>query len=551
MEKTIEKHALLNASRHKGKANPKNVLGSVINELPDFKKDMKANSRKVQEVVARVNKLTPSQQQERLAQEYPELLEKKAPPERDLFAFLNIPQGMRIRTAFPPGPEKYPHIGHAKALIANHHLAKQYGGEFYLRFEDTNPQLVKKEYYDIMLQDFRWLGITWDKLDYASDHMKTFYKHAEELMEKGKAYLCTCDKQTIQHNRKKGTACKCRTQKESFKTLFTAPEGSWVVRLKIDMKHKNSTMRDPTIMRIIDEPHARTKKKYRVWPTYDFQNAIMDGIQKITHRLRSKEFELRNELQRYIQGLLGYQETRIYEFARFNLEGVESSGRVIREKIDNEELIGWDDPSLTTLAALRRRGFLPEAITSFVLSTGITKSESTLTWDDLIMHNKRLLDRETNRYFFIEDPVPVKINGTPEQKIFVKLHPDDPERGKRAFSINEHFLLAKKDLENIEDNELVRLIDCLNFIKQGDKFVFHSFGYEYYKGKGTKIIQWLNTQDNVQTHVLRPDHAVAMGVAEPSIRKLKEGDMVQFNRFGFCRLDQKKKERMNFWFTHS
>ena len=138
------------------------------------------------------------------------------------------------------------------------------------------------------------------------------------------------------------------------------------------MQHENTTMRDPVLLRVINHKHPRQGNKYRVWPTYDFENAVMDGVEGVTHRLRTKEFELRNELHRHLQTILGFKKTKIYEFARFNLEGVESSGRIIRELIKEKKLIGWDDPSLTTIVALKRRGFVPEAIKNFILSTGIT-----------------------------------------------------------------------------------------------------------------------------------------------------------------------------------
>ncbi len=551
MEQVIEKYVLLNAVRHKGKASAGNVIGSIIHEVPAFKDQVKQYAPAVQATVKRINAMSPDAQQELAKEKYPDLLEAKPAEDRNLFAFLKIPEGTKVRTAFPPGPEKYPHIGHAKALILNHELAQAYKGTFYLRFEDTNPALVKKEYYDAMLDSFRWLGVTWDKLDYASDHMQTYYDHAQQLMEQGKAYLCTCSQDTIKENRRKGKACACRDRHADFQQIFSAAEGTAIIRLRIDLKHKNSTMRDPAILRIIDQPHARHGTKYRVWPAYDFQNAIMDGLQQITHRLRSKEFELRNELQRHIQQLLGYEQTQIYEFARFNLKGVESSGRIIREQIEQGKLLGWDDPSLTTLVALRRRGFLPEAIRSFVLSTGITKAESTLTWDDLIMHNKRLLDQEARRYFFIPNPQEITISNTPKHKVEVKYHPDDPTKGKRSFRIHDKFLLAEKDVQQIKDKEIVRLIDCLNFTRQGDSFVFHSWDYDAYKGKGKRIIQWLPVDQHIPVRILQPDHTIVEGVAEDSAAKIKEGTTIQFVRFAFCRLDEKKKDNLSFWYTHA
>ncbi|RJQ15685.1 glutamate--tRNA ligase [Candidatus Woesearchaeota archaeon] len=547
MDEIIEKCALQNAVKHDGKANMGSVVGAVIQEIPHFKDNMAENSKKIKAILDRVNKLS-LEEQKKLLQKYPEEVKEKK--ERDMFAFLNVTGS--IKTGFPPGPEKYPHIGHAKALILNYELAKKYNGKFVLRFEDTNPELVRKEFYDIMLENFKWLDVKWDKLDYASDHMQVFYDFAKKLLTEGKAYVCFCSKEIISEGRAKGTPCVCRnTAPEenlaNFEKMMTSlTEGAAIVRLKIDLQHQNTTMRDPTIMRIIESEHPRTKKKYRVWPNYDFQNSIMDGIEGITHRMRSKEFELRNALQRYIQQMLALPQTSIYEFARFNLEGVESSGRIIREKIANHELTGWDDPSLTTLVALRRRGFQAKAIYDFVLSTGISKSESTLTWDDLIVHNKRILDSQCNRYFFIEHPVKISIHDTPERTVEVKLHPEQ-NKGKRKFKLTGTFYVDKKDFDQFRENEIIRLMDCLNFRKHGDGFIFDSFEYEHFKGKGKHIIHWL-TDDAIETNIFMPNHEVKKGLAEKAVSKLKQGTIIQFERFGFCILDNKKENI--FWFTH-
>ncbi|RMF55172.1 glutamate--tRNA ligase [Candidatus Woesearchaeota archaeon] len=549
LKKTIRKYALQNAVRFKGKASPGAIIGKVFAEAPELKEKASEISKMISETVKEVNSMGVDAQKKELESLAPELLEKKSAKKKDIFEFLKI--SGKVHTAFPPEPSKYPHIGHAKAILLNYELAKKYKGKFTLRFEDTNPALAKKEFYDIHLDNYKWLGIKPDNVDYASDHMEEFYKYAESLLKRGDAYLCTCDHETLRKNRFKGLECACRNKKAAWQDFEKMGEGQGVLRLKIDMKHKNTTMRDPAIMRIIDAEHARKGSKYRIWPTYDFENAVMDGIEGITHRLRSKEFEMRNELQRHIQRILGFKETKIYEFARFNLEGVESSGRVIREKIEKGELLGWDDPSLTTLVALRRRGFLPEAIKNFVISTGITKAEATLTWDDLIVHNKRLLDSSSNRYFFVCNPKKIIINGAPEKEVSLKLHPDYPKRGFRKLRTNERFYIANEDYESLRDGKLYRLMGCLNFRKEKESFVFDSVELENYKRKGERIMHWLPADEAlVNVEVLMPDKTIASGFAEPLVNKIKVGEVIQFERFGFARLDEKKKDKLIFWFTN-
>jgi len=556
LKDSIRKYALQNAVRYRGKANPGAVIGKVLAENPELRENAKEISKETAKIIGEINKITLEKQEKKLQELAPELLEKKEAEEKDIFAFLGIREGQKVITAFPPEPSKYPHIGHAKAIIVNYELAKRHNGTFYLRFEDTNPELADEEFYKIHLDNYTWLGIKPDKIDYASDFMEEFYRHAEKIISDNHAYVCSCRQETIKENRGKGTECEHRFQQpgknlELWQEMFKAKAGKCVLRLKGHMQSQNTALRDPVIFRIIDESHPRKKKKYRLWPNYDFESAIMDGIEGITHRLRSKEFELRNELQRLIQTLAGFRETKIYEFARFNLEGVESSGRIIREKVQKKQLIGWDDPSLTTIVALRRRGFLPEAIKEFVLSTGLTKTESVLTWDDLIVHNRRMLDAKCNRYFFVENPKEIKIENAPEQTAELKLHPEFREKGIRKLKTKDRFYVAEKDFKEFKDGKLTRLMDCLNFVKKKGKFVFDSLEYEKYKKHGDRIIHWLPVQkDLIKVDVLMPDKKIAKGLAEPMVKNLKAGDIIQFSRFGFCKLDKKDSNKLMFWYTH-
>jgi glutamyl-tRNA synthetase len=559
LDVAIEKYALENAAKYEGKANPGAVIGHVIAAFPEIKSDMKSVSKKINEKIKEINSLGLEKQKKLIEEKYPELLEEKEKEERDIFAFLGFNEGDFVRTAFPPGPEKYPHIGHAKSIILNYLLAKRYNGEFYLRFEDTNPLLVREEFYQIMLDDFAWLGIKWDKLQYASDHMEMYYDFAKKIIDSGDAYVCNCPIDLMRDNRGKGISCICRDNSpelnlESWNKMFSADlakVGSAVLRLKIDLNHENSTMRDPTIFRIIEHPHARLGTKYRVWPNYDFQNAIMDGSFDITIRIRSKEFEMRAELQRYVQKLLGIKVTRTYELARFNLEGTESSGRIIREKINNGELSGWDDPSLTTISALRRRGFMPEAIKNFVVSTGITKSDSTLTWNDLIVQNKRILEEKSNRFSFVANPVKIKIEGAPSQKIVLHLHPQ-LRKGGREYLVSDEFYISEDDFSSLKEGELYRLMDCLNFRKEKEGFVFDSLEHEKYKDHGKKIMHFVPVINGVlEAEILMPDKKIIKGLCEPLVANLAVNDIIQAERFGFIRLDKKENNKLFFWFTHN
>lgn len=553
----IRKHALANALKFNGKASQGAVISKIIAEVPETKQFMKTVSFEVNELLPEINDMSIEKIREEIEKNFPELLEKKEKEERNIFAFLNIKQGDRVKTGYPPGPEKYPHIGHAKAALLNYLLAKQYNGTFVLRFEDTNPNLVKPEFYDIIQENLRWLGVEWDELIYASDYMELFYEFAEKTIKDGNAYMCFCNADELKNSREEMIGCKHREYSvdENLKYWKEFPdyeESKATLRLKIDLKHKNTVMRDPIIFRTIRTAHARQGKKYSVWPNYDFQNAIMDGYFKLTHRIRSKEFELRTELQRYIQNILDINITYTYELARFNIEGVVSQGRIIREMIQKGEMIGWDDPRLPTIVALRRRGFLPEAIKNFVINTGITKSESTLTWDDLIIQNKRILDKTSKRFFMMHDYEKINIHNAPYQRLKLRLHPNNEEYGFRELEVEKEFLVLKSDFKELKNNELYRFMDCLNFKKIDDIFEFDSLDYENFKREGKKIIHFLPAFGNIDIEILMDDATTITGVAEHSIKQLHVGEIIQFERFGFCRLDEitKEKKLYKFWFTH-
>lgn len=561
IKESIRKYALENAVKFKGKANPGAVIGKIFGEFPETKKEGKTVAQTVNEIVSEINGMSSEEQQEAFSSYEDEFAEKKkakqeAAANRGIFDFLNIKEEEKVVTVFPPEPSKYPHIGHAKAIILNYELAKTFNGSFSIRFEDTNPTLAKKEFYETHTENYAWLGIPTDNIIYASDYMDTYMTKIFWMIENGHAYICTSSPEVVKEARYNGDDIPCRNNsvernKELWEEMQTAEAGSMVVCFKGDMQSKNTVMRDPTLMRIMEGSHARVGNKYRIWPTYDFENAIMDGEQGVTHRLRSKEFELRTELQNRLQELLGYTQTKLVHFARFNLKGVESSGRTIRELIEKGELMGWDDPSLTTLVALRRRGFQPTAIRDFVVSTGISKSEATLTWDDLIMHNKRLLDAEADRYFFIDDPIEVEIKDAPDQEIALKTHPSR-ETEERMFRTGWAFYVSKKDFDSLEDGCLYRLMDCLNFRKEGDGFVFVSTDVSDYKREGKGIFQFLPKVDGlVNVSVMMPDRKVVVGLGEKLLSSRKVGDEVQFVRYGFVRLDEKKDDgSLSFWYSH-
>jgi glutamyl-tRNA synthetase len=266
-----------------------------------------------------------------------------------------------------------------------------------------------------------------------------------------------------------------------------------------------------------------------------------------------------SELHHYIRKELGLFDTYTYEFARFNLKGMESSGRVIREKVNSGELIGWDDPSLPTLRALKRRGFTPDAIKQLVIESGITKNSGTeITWDTLIKYNKRVLNDSSKRYFFIKDPIEIEVINDPKQKYSLKIHPN-LDLGIRNFISNGRYYLEKEDVDQFKENDLIRLMDNINFRYLKNNYEYVSTDYLDFKKENSenkKIIHFLPADDSqlITVTIFTPDHKLIKGIAEKNIETLTIGDIIQFERFGFCRLDsiteENKNKVYNFWFTH-
>jgi glutamyl-tRNA synthetase len=281
---------------------------------------------------------------------------------------------------------------------------------------------------------------------------------------------------------------------------------------------------------------------------YDFENSIEDSITGITHILRSNEFgNMRIELQNYIKELLGLKKQTIVQYGRFNITGAISQGREIREMIEKGEVSGWDDPQLVTLKALKRKGIVKETFWEIAKQVGLSKTPTNLDWSLINSVNRKILDDKAPRYFFIKKPVKIKIEGAEERTIELGKHPTK-DLGKRVFKVGSEFIIEEEDYKQLQDGKIYRLMDCLNFKKQKNKLIFYSLSYKEFP-KGALIMHWLpESKDNLKTTILMDDGSEIEGIAESHLKELKEGDIVQFQRFGFCRLDS--EEKMYFIFSH-
>ena len=557
LEKTIRKYALQNAVKFEGKANPGNVIGKVIGEHPELKQNTKELAKQVARVVKDINHMTVIAQLEELQQLAPELLEKKEAKPLEWPELKNAVHG-KVVTRIPPEPSKYIHLGHALSFLINAELAKKYDGKTILRFEDTNVDKAAQEYVDAILDDVQnYLKITPAKIVYISDDLPKLYALAEELITQGKAYVCTCDRESMQALRHQGKVCECRTKPQQlaqWKEMVAGKiaEGDAVLRLSGDMQATNQVMRDPVLFLINKGNHYRQGAKYAVWPLYDIANVAEDEWCGVTHILRSSEFgQMRVELQDQLRELFGWKKKEVLQYGRFNVIDSITKGREIRELIEKEEVSGWDDPRLVTIKTLKRRGIQPQACYDLALDVGLSPSQTNIDWDKIAAFNRKILDATAQRFFAIIDPVEVVITGAPQQSVELDLHPDQ-HHGGRKFLTHEQFLISPTDAHAIKPGKLYRLMDCLNFRKEGEKFVFDSRGVEEYRKNGERIMHWLpaDREQLLDIEIVLPDNSKARGVAEHTVKQVKIGEVVQFERFGFCRLDAISAQKRIFWYGH-
>jgi len=556
----VYKYALQNAVRFEGKATPGAITGKIIGEFPELKERQKELMEVIKGIVNDVNSMDVEEQTAKLKEFAPELLEKKK-VEKKGFPELQGAEMGKVVTRIPPEPSKYNHIGHAMSFLINYLYAKKYNGKAVLRLEETNPLLAKQEYVDALMEDVvNFLDIKPDKIVYVSDDMPRFYELAEKLISEGKAYVCFCQKEIMNDKRQNGAECIHRNSpvdenKKNWQRMLKGElkEGEAVLRLKIDMKSLNQVMRDPVMMRLVYAEHYRQKDKYKVWPMYDFENSVEEEFCGVTHILRSNEFgTMRGELQNFIRSLFGFKNPVVREYGRINVVGAVTQGREIRELIEQGKMNGWDDPRLVTIRALRRRGIVKEAFYELVNEVGLSKSQTNIDFTVIAAINRRLLDPVAKRFFFISDPVKITVEKAPDMDVELHINPND-KRGGRKLHTTTEFYIEKADFNVLEDGKLYRLMDCLNFVKHGDAFVFDSKEYEKFRSKGAKIIHWIPVSQSVSASVLMPGdmqvgNMLITGVAEQNITQLHQGEIIQFERFGFCRLDS--KEKMEFWFSH-
>lgn len=466
----------------------------------------------------------------------------------------------KVITRFPPEPNGYPHIGHAKAAIIDEEYAKRYGGKLILRFDDTNPGKEKLEYYVAIKEGLDWLNITPDIIKNTSDDLELLYEFGRKLINKNRAYVCECLAETIKLNRSTGNFCPCtKNSVEHNLTKFNdMVKGKYeknraILRYRGNMKSLNTAMRDPTLFRIMNESHPRLGQKFSLWPTYDFAAPIEDSLDGVTHAFRTKEYELRNELYFSILDDLELKKPNLIEFSRLEFDGIPVSKRKITPLIEKGIIQTWDDPRLPTLIGLKRRGFVADAIRKFVLSLSITLSETKPSIEILESFNRKILDPISIRLFFIKDPIEVHIDQIENESVKVRNHPTNLSLGYRTINIGKIIYISSSDANKLKIGDTIRLMDLCNLkiinIDKNNKLTIEAKNIGNEISKKMPKIQWVAKKDSKMFKIIKPlplykddsynsdNIIVDNGVCESFISSLEIGTHLQFVRYGFCRKD--------------
>ena len=478
--------------------------------------------------------------------------------------------GDKVHTRFPPEPNGYLHIGHAKSICLNFSTAEKYGGQCNLRYDDTNPVKEDVEYVDSIEEDVKWLGFQWDNRLWASDYFDEMYDCALDLIKKGKAYVCDL---SVEENLK--------LFEEMWEGKYA--DGEKVLRAKIDMASPNMNMRDPVIYRIAHISHHNTGDKWCIYPMYDFAHPIEDAIEGITHSICTLEFEDHRPLYDWVLETLGRWEAppQQIEFARLNLTNTVMSKRYLKAMVDDGTVDGWDDPRMPTIAGIRRRGYTPEAVRDFCERIGVSKANSTVDVGLLEHCVREDLKQKVASRNVVENPVKVIITNYPEEQteeMELENNREVPEMGNRTVPFSRELYVDGDDFMEVPIKKYFRLfpgnevrfkgayfITCNEVVKNEDGSVKELLctydpetrsgsGFEGRKVKGT--IHWVDAKTAVKikirnydylmvddeegNQVMNPDSLTeSIGYAEPLVAEAKPGERFQFFRKGYYIADSK------------
>ncbi len=548
LRELVLRYLLQNAVFYNGKANPGAVMGKILGANPEFRQNAAEVRRVIEEMAAEVNGMSLDEQKDMLKGKNPKMLVKEEKKREALPEIKSAVSGKFV-TRFAPSPTGPLNLGQLlRAAMLPYMYAKKYKGKFILRIEDTDVKNISKDFYGMIMEDLMSTGVKWDKMTKESDSMEMYYKHAEDLIKSGKAYVCSCPADVFKKAKIDKKDCKCRKGGSipMWNDMLSGKysEGDVIVRMKTSMSHKNPAMRDPPMLRVSEGKHPLAGTKYKVWPLYNFACALEDHHLGVTHVFRGKEHEHNTAVQKLFYDAFKWKEPYVVNFGMVYLPGTKIHTRDMKQWIADGKVKGWDDPRLPTVRALLRRGFQPEALKKFAEDVGITKNDIRVGWENIEGINRKIIDPLSNRYMVVEDPVRIAIEGAPAMvEAQELLHPDFPKRGKKKMPVDlQEVYVSGEDFRHMK-GKTVRLKGLGN-VKMDKKALYE--GNEIVSGMPK--IQWVS-KPHVNLSLMKPDgNKECLGESE--IKKLKHGTLIQMERMGFARADSAKGNDVVLYFTH-
>ncbi len=574
-------YGLKNALNFNGTPNKKAIMGKIMAFHEELRSQSKMIIPEIDKIISQIKAMNLDQMREKLLDLDPNALEKEERQEskKELPELPNTDKFEKIVMRLAPYPSGALHIGNARMIVLNNAYIENYGGELLLVFDDTigspkslrntpKAKYVLPEAYDMIEEGLEWLGVKYSKKYYKSDRLEIYYQYCEQLIKDQMAYVCFCAADVFRDefkNKKKNCPHRGQTTEENMMQWRKMLAGNYeertvVVRLKTGMQQKDPALRDQIIMRISEATHPRVGNKYTIWPMLEFSWAIDDYLLGVTHVLRGSDLVKEDFIENFIWDHFNWRRAEFLHYGRLNFPEMKLSKTDARNNIEKGNFIGWHDPRTWSLQSLKMRGIEPLALKESLLDLGMSLSGITFSVNWLYAKNKAIIDEISNRYFYVESPKEVMLEGIPFQNYEAKplLLPSNPSKGSRTISIDvvhntASVFISTQDFSNINNNEIIRLKDLFNIqIKKIDKegVTINAEFHSQELNREHKIIHWVPKKSNVSVSILKPDGSMSNGKGEINLNSIPMNKPVQFERYGFVNPIKFEGDELFCYFTH-
>lgn len=584
-EKEIKKilwiSGLKNALEFGGVPNKKAMMGKLMAERKDLRPHAKEIIPILDEIIEEIKNLNPEEQKRKLLELDPKALDKKEgkAEEKLLPPLPEIEKYKKIVMRLAPYPSGALHIGNARMIVLNDEYVKKYNGELILFYDDTigSPMVLREsprakyvlpEAYDLIKEGLEWLGVKYSKILYKSDRLDIFYEYCAKLIKDHIAYVCFCSAVDFREKYKEqGMSCPHREHTieknlNEWNAMLNKAyhEGEAVVRLKTGMDQKDPALRDQIIMRISEAKHPRVGEKYIIWPMLEFSWAIDDYLIGASHIIRGIDLVKEGIIEEFVWDHFGWKKAKLLYYGRLRFPGLKLSKTEARNKIQSGEYTGWEDPRTWSMQSLKKRGIRAAALRESLLDLGMSQTGINFSVNWLYSKNQNIIDKISDRYFYVEDPITVVVDNVPSDEYIAEplLHPSNPKRGKRKIRCvaKNHQLtlvISFSDAEKLKTNQILRFKDLVNIkinsVDLNKKLIQSSF-HSKELDRQFSIIHWLPKDENIKVIIVNPDGTTSNGLGELNLLQIPMDQTIQFERFGFVNPIELKENCLFCYFSH-